>query len=187
MCDPFTAASSVMTNMGARAQASQSNDIIDRADFEAAQIDAMVVMAGVKAQGQEAEIREQLGNMYKTNQAAAVLSGVDAASFDHINAAQAAEGSKAIGKVYANADAEKANLRRTKNISLANAKVDAATNAANAYLGALQTNIQTGMTALNTYRDYKITKTGQDPMDRISANMKSAPKKVKSFFKLFWE
>ena len=178
MCDPFTAGSAILTNMGARDEAGLATDIQSRGDFEAAMLSSASVLASAKAQGQEVEVRDQLGQMYRTNVAAAVLSGVDNVSFDSINEAQQREGSRAIGQIYDNVNFEKAGLRTQAVLRSTNAKVDAASAAAAAYTGGLGTMLSTVQSGFQNYKDNKIEK--KDPKKKSGL-----VGKFSSFFKMF--
>jgi hypothetical protein len=178
MCDPFTAGSTVLTSMGARNEAALATDIQSRGDFEAAMLSSASVLASAKAQGDEVQVRDQLGQMYRTNVAAAILSGVDNVSFDSINNAQQKEGSKAIEQIYDNVNFEKAGLRTQAVLTLTNAKVDAANHAAAAYTGALGTILGTAQAGYQNYKDNRV--------EEINPKKKSGlSKKFSSFFKMF--
>lgn len=131
MCDPTlismtadTASSGILASGQSKVNQMEAKSI---AKFEAAQLEAMGVLADARANRQERDLRQGMKSAVENNMAAMAISGLGFGSFESIAKGQRKDMSQALGDIAANTDIEKINLRSQSAMAMLGGQMEAAT------------------------------------------------------------
>ena len=130
MCDPTlismtanTASSGILASGQSKVNQMEAKSI---AKFEAAQLEAMGVLADARANRQERNLRQGMKSAVENNMEAMAVSGLGFGSFESIARGQRKDMSQALGDIAANTDVEKINLRSQSAMAMLGGQMEAA-------------------------------------------------------------
>ena len=163
-----------------------AQNAMTKAKFEAAQLEAMGVLASAKKFRAESELRKGAASAIQDNIAAAMFSGLDIASFDSIDKGMKKDMTGALSDLDANYRVEKLNYKNQSAMAMLGGQMDAAAARLSGNLAAVNTLVE----GVQTYADTKYGKSFNDPSaqrkkwrkEKIS-NAKESWGNAKSFFR----
>ncbi len=167
MCDAFSLGAAV-GDIGAGIAG--RIDARSRGDFQAAQLEAMGVLASAQASDEMTAIRADFSQQMSANIAAMAISGLDPASFDAVVAGNRADLADAEATIHKNARRKQSDLNRRASIAQMEGEIEGAVTMLNGF-------VRAGDTIYRAEDTYQNTHTGQTRGEALSASFGS------SFFK----